>query len=136
MDEKSERELEQRRQAARKHGIYAIQQRGEDAMIPPQRGRFAELREQLSDRDGVITAMIDQAAKMLVMVEAAQSYVANQAKAGKPLEDITLLTRLPAFWNSTNRALLAVLGNLPGDDTRRLDITDLLKGGGSDDQDD
>ena len=126
--------IEHLRQAARKHGAYAIEERGEAAMDRPQRSRYVELQEQLQDREGVVAALVDQAAKLLVMVEAAQSYVAGQAKAGYPLGDIPLLRSLPAFWNSANRALLAVLANLPSDEDQRMDITTLLRG--SRDEDD
>jgi hypothetical protein len=124
--EGTEEEIRQRQQAARKSGAYAIRDRGEDAMSPPQRSKRIEMLEQLGDRAGVLNAMIDKAADQLVMCAAAEAWVARQATSGVPLGDIALLRALPAFWNSCNRALAAIYVALPDDD-KTLDIGEMIK---------
>ena len=114
-------EIEQREVAAKTHGVYAIKDRGQEAMNTPQRSRYAELQEQLQNQQGVKTAMVEHASRMMVMMEAAQSWVAKQVRMGVPLGDIALLRAMPAFWNSCNRALASLYGVLP-DDERVLDI--------------
>jgi len=57
----TEAEIEQREQAARTHGAYAFQKRGEAALERPARSRLEELKEQVRDRDGVLTLMQERA---------------------------------------------------------------------------
>ena len=40
-------ELDQRKHAARKHGAYAFQARGEAALDQPQRSRLLEMKDQV-----------------------------------------------------------------------------------------
>lgn len=131
-DNLTQKELEQRRQASRTHGVYAVQQRGEDAMTPAQRSRSVELQEQLTDREGVILAMRDAVVSSLAVAEIAQSYVIQQHKAGRQLDTIPLFTKLPLFWNSANRALKAYLDTFPADQGSAIDVTDLLRGDNED----
>lgn len=122
----SEKVIEQREQAARKHGVYAVRDNGPDAMTEPERSRFAELQVQFEDRRGVVAAMRDQAVNSLLLSEIAQAYVISEHKAGVPLDKILLLGKLPAFWNSAGRALKNYLDTLP-DDSEVLDLAEHVK---------
>jgi hypothetical protein len=105
----SEATLEQRQKAARVHGVYAVRERGADALEPHQRGIYAELDEQLSTRKGTIEALKDAAINTIVLAQIAQSYCIDQFQQGKSLDNIALLGKLPAFWNSAGRAIRAYL---------------------------
>ena len=119
--------LRQRQNASKTHGTYAVRDRGQEAMTPTQRSRFAEIQEQLSDRAGAIEALKEQATHTFMLAQVAQSYCVEQYQAGKPLDRIPLLRNLPAFWNSAGRALKNYLDTLPKD-IDPMDITDILKG--------
>lgn len=129
MTELTKAELQQRQQAARKHGVYAVQARGTDAMTTPQRSRAVELREQLAARDGVVDALRDAAVNTVSIAEIAQSYCIQQHEQGRKLESIPIFRSLPGYWNSAGRALKALLDAMPKD-AQAIDVTDLLRGDG------
>lgn len=109
----TDQELEQRKQAARTHGAFAIMAHGEAALTEEQKPLLVELREKVQDREGVIELSRDLAAKSVLLAEILTSYVIEEAKAGVPLEEITALNRLPAFYNSAQRALKNLLDEMP-----------------------
>jgi len=120
----SEAELEQRSDAGQRsriHGTYAIRDRGQEAMTPVQRSKYAELQEQLLTRQGTEDAMRDAAVNTLMLAGVAQSFCIEQHQKGIPLDRIELLSKLPMFWNSANRALKTYLDTLP----KERDILDL-----------
>jgi hypothetical protein len=109
----SEEEIEQRRNAAKKHGAYAFRDRGEQALEPTGRTRLAELREQVQDHDGLLSLMQEKAADSVLLFELLQSYVAEEVKNGAPLGEIAALNKLPAFFNSMQRALTGLIALMP-----------------------
>jgi hypothetical protein len=109
----SEAEIEQRQNAAKKHGMYGFQERGEAALEKPNRSRLQELREQIQDRSGVVDLIQENAVKAVMMVELLTSYIANQKMLGVPLDGIPALRVLPGFMNSAQRALKDVISLMP-----------------------
>lgn len=81
----SNKELAQRQQASRRHGVYAFQSRGEDALTEPQKALFGELQEKLQTPEGLAAAKVELAATALFMVELAQAHLRERAKAGEPV---------------------------------------------------
>jgi hypothetical protein len=125
----SEAEIEQRRQAGMKkatHGAYAFRDRGEAALEAGGRTRLSELREIVKDRDGVLHLMQEKAADAVMIFEIVQSHVAGEAKSGRPLDRIPVLKSLPAFMNSMQRALSALIALMPREGDR-LDADVILK---------
>lgn len=104
-DEMTEAEIEQRHKSNLKHGVSAFQARGEAALKPEQRSTYAILREQISSGEGTVEALKEQAAQTMMLAQIAQSYVVSEYQKKKNLDDIPLLSRLPLFWNSANRAM-------------------------------
>jgi hypothetical protein len=98
-----------------KHGVYRVRDHGPGALEPEQRGKYAELQDQLITRQGSIDVLREQATQTMLLAQIAQSYVVSEYKAGKSLDDIALLRSLPGFWNSANRALKTYLDVLPKD---------------------
>jgi len=109
----SKEEHKQRQQAARKHGAYAFQARGEAALDKPQRSRLQELKDQVQNRDGVLELMQERAANSVMVTELVMSHVAREVKQGKPLAQITILRALPAFMNTAQRALKDLIREMP-----------------------
>ena len=101
-----------------KHGVFAFERRGEAALSTEQRGKYAELQDQLATRRGAMEALREQATQTMLLALIAQSYVVEQKQAGKSLDDIALLRSLPAFWNSANRALKTYLDIMPKEENR------------------
>jgi hypothetical protein len=119
-------EIAQSRLAARKHGVYAMRDRGAEAMTAAQRSQYAELQEQLETRQGVIKVLREAAAQTVILAQVAQSYCVKRHKSGMPLGEIALLRALPAFWNSAGRALKVYLDILP-DDREVLELSEHIK---------
>lgn len=109
----TDKELEQRKQAARTHGVYAVQAHGEKALEGADRSYLVELREKVQNREGVMDLAREQAAKAVLLAELLTSYVIEEHKAGVPLEEINALRALPAFYNSAQRALKNLLDETP-----------------------
>lgn len=120
-DSMSQDELQQRQEANRRHGVYAVQSRGESALRPKQAGRRGELQEILRDKEGIRDVMRERAASAVLIVEIAEGYVAKEAQSGKALDQIPLMKQLAAFQNSAQRALSALYAALP-DEERVLDL--------------
>lgn len=98
---------------AKKHGAYAFLRHGEKALVPRERSRRAELREIVQDRQGVLALMQEKAADSVLLFEIVQSYVAHEQHEGRPLGSIAVLRSLPAFMNSMQRALKALIDLMP-----------------------
>jgi hypothetical protein len=109
----TEAELEQRRNAARKHGVYAVREKGEAALDEQGRSYLAELREHVQDREGVLGLLQERAATAVLLADLLTSYVIEEHKAGVPLEEIKSFNVLPAFQNSAQRALKSLYEAMP-----------------------
>jgi hypothetical protein len=108
----SKAEIEQREDAARKHGAYALKDRGEVSLKPAARGRVGELEEMEKERAGVLELMQDTASKAVLMVELLTGWIANQKNMGVPFDEIPALKVLPAFMNTATRALKDLLSEM------------------------
>ena len=104
---------------ALKHGVYAQE------ITPERRSLRTELSEQLDTRAGVLAALKEQAISTDVLAQVAQAYVVEKQAEGTALDDIPLLGKLPAFWNSANRALQAYLAAMPKDNDGAIDLVEL-----------
>jgi hypothetical protein len=109
-----------------KHGADAYKAHGEKALDHSGRTRLMELREQVENREGVLSLMQQKAADAVLLFELVQGYVAGEVKAGTPLGDIPALARLPAFMNSMQRALTTLITLMPKED-ERIDLNELLR---------
>jgi hypothetical protein len=116
----SQNELQQRQQAARKHGAFSKR------MTPEKAAQLAELEDQLSTRPGLIEVQRDQTAKSVQIVNAIMGYVVQKYKSGIPLERINTLNRLPAYMNTAQRSLKQLYDMLP-DSEDVLDAAAILK---------
>lgn len=123
--------LQQRQLAARKHGVYAFRARGEEALTEQGRSRLLELRDTVQTRPGVVELLKDQTVNMVLLSELVTEYVSEQARDGRPLEEIKLLNRLPHFMTGalqSIKALLAELPDEPGDSAELIRIQTILDG--------
>jgi hypothetical protein len=114
----SEAEIAQRVKAAQanaKHGAYAFQARGDDALTPTGRSRHSELRELVQSREGIIELLQQRAADAVMVCEMAISYVAKQTQDGHTLADIPVMRTLPVYQNSAVRALHTLAEMMPKD---------------------
>ena len=133
--EGTEAELEQRQEAAKTHGAYAFERRGEAALNQTGRSRLQELKDQVQDRQGVLALMQERTAGALLMVELLTSFVAQEHKRGVPLSDIAALGRLPAFMNTAQRALKDLITHMPENENilDAVKVLEDLKGNGQED---
>ena len=115
----SDAELEQRSEATLKHGAYSAK------MTPEKVSRMMELQERLSARPGLVEVQKDLTAKAVEISNVIVDWVIRQHKAGKSLDDIPALTKLPAYFNTANRALGQLHSMLP-DESQMLDEGVLL----------
>lgn len=72
--------------AASKHGLASVFARtgDETALQPVQRARLAELREELSTPQGVRDALIERAARMVLVCEWGESWLRQKAEKDGP----------------------------------------------------
>lgn len=110
--ELTEAELEQRRQAARKHGIRAFETRGEDALLPAQITRLAELRLQLRDAPGRMELRQELTARMALIVEIGFAHIAEQRARGEDIWEGGIIKRYGTYAAELRR-LLDSFGDKP-----------------------
>ena len=118
-DQMSQKELHQRQEAPRKHGVYS------KTMTPEKARTIATLQDQMSTRPGVLAVQNEQTAKAVQVADAAMAYVIKNYQSGTPLDRIPLVKALPAFMNTAQRALRQLHDMLP-DDRDILDATSVL----------
>ena len=111
----SEAEIEQRQAARRTHGVRAFEARGENALEKAKRSRLAELYEIVQTRPGVLGLLQDRCVNSIMMCEIIESYIVERKRAGMNIESIPILNRLPAYQNSAQRCIRALLHEMPGD---------------------
>jgi len=116
----SEKELEQREQAAVKHGAFSKK------MTPSKVGRLAELEEQLSTRPGLVEVQREQTAKAVEVANVLLSYVITEHRKGKSLDRIPAMNRLSAYMNTAGRQIKQLWEMLP-DEQQTITISDILK---------
>jgi len=109
----TDKELQQRQQAARTHGAHALAARGEEALDETGRSALAELREKVQTREGVLELMQERTAIACLIADVVTSYVSKEQQAGVPLTEIPIAKTLPAFYNTAGRLLKDLLAELP-----------------------
>lgn len=126
----SEAELQQRVNAGlnsnKRHGAYALRDRGPLALSEMEHTHYLELQEKVSDRSGTIELIKECAIRYVMMVELAMNYVADKTAKNIDLEDVKVFNKLPAFQNSALRAL-KVLAELQPDDKYVIDEVKILE---------
>jgi hypothetical protein len=127
MSKLTDDELRQRQEAARKHGAYAFLTNGEQALDENNRSYLAELRDDVKTREGVLELMKENAAKSKLTADMVLSYIAEEVKAGIPLEEVSVLRALPAFFNTAQRALKDLLENLPPEPRENAEFEKIQK---------
>lgn len=118
----TDKDLKQKQQAARTHGVYAFRDRGEAALTEAGKSYLQELREKVTNRDGVLELLRENAVKSFMMAEILTSYVKEETDAGIPLEEIHSIRSLPAFYNTAQRALRDLLQNMPAEPRDNIEM--------------
>jgi hypothetical protein len=113
----TEKDLEQKRHAARTHGLYAFKARGEDALDTVQRSRYAELKELFDSDQGREAYRREFAAHLAMMCELGFSHIRDEAEAGRDIWKSSPAGRMGSYVN----ALIRLLDNWPkGSDMRSI----------------
>jgi hypothetical protein len=123
----SEAEIEQRQRAAKKHGAYALKERGENSLEPSGRTRLIELREIVQEREGIMSVLKEKAADGVLLFELVQSYVASEVKKGIPITEIPAVKYLPAYFNSMERALKDLICLMPEETSANAELQRIQK---------
>ena len=105
----SEAQIEQRQQAARTHGMYALRDRGEDAMTPNQRSRLQELKELFSSEPGRVEYRRELAAFCALLVEVGMGNIREGVESGLNVWEMSPTKNIAVFMNS----LIRLLDNWP-----------------------
>lgn len=103
--------LAQRRGAARTHGAYALEHRGESALEPGQKTRLQELKEQFMSEPGRVEYRRDLAAFLALIVELGGSDIRKIAESGGNIWQSSPISRMGTYLNS----LIRLLDNWPND---------------------
>ncbi|MCH8876702.1 MAG: hypothetical protein IIA89_07735 [Chloroflexi bacterium] len=100
-------------QKSRKHGIYALKARGEDALDAKQSLTFRDIEESLETPEGIVLAMRKRVAMSVMVLGVLETYLEERINAGATPEGIDIFKSWPAFQNSAMRALAQLLGTMP-----------------------
>lgn len=100
-------------QKSRKHGIYAIKARGEDALDAKQALTFRDIEESLETPEGIVLAMRKRVAMSVMVLGVLETYLEERINAGATPEGIDIFKSWPAFQNSAMRALGQLLATMP-----------------------
>lgn len=98
----------------------------ERALTPEKRARLAELREELSTAEGVRQALIERAARMVLIAEWGEAWLREKAEAEGAVAAFTapMLGRFFTASAEARRALESLLKTAPAggadDDARRI----------------
>jgi len=101
----SDAELEQRRQAARTHGLRAFEARGERSLEPGQVNRLQELREMVRDRPGREDLRRELLARTALLVEIGFAHLRQEAEAGADIWGSNVVKRLGTYLAESRRLL-------------------------------
>ncbi len=99
---------EHQKAAARKHGIYSMKDNTLAAWPETDRLLVTEIADELRTLELIEEHLRYRAARGLVILQVLEAYVAQEVKAGTPLDELDILGRWPSFQNSALRALKAV----------------------------
>ncbi len=130
----SQAEIEKAKRAAVQSnlsGAFALQG-DEKALTDPERSRLAELRAELATSDGVLDALRERAARMVLISEWGEMWLAQQAEESGPVSafESKMLQRFFTAAAEARRAL-EVLARLMGRGDGGLsagDVLDAMKG--------
>ena len=113
----SEKEQEQRQQAAVKHGAFS------KIMTPEKTARLAELEEELSTRQGMIGIQRRQAAKAIGVVDDLLDHVISERRKGISPDDIPTMNKLASYFNTADRVIWHLYQMAP-DEGKILDLSE------------
>jgi len=105
--------LEQRQQAARTHGGFAYQARGESSLDAPGRSMLAELKEQVKTRPELLGVLQDQVVDAVMITRILKSHIVEQVQRGIPIESVTALKALGTYQNTAMRGIACLLAEMP-----------------------
>lgn len=104
-------EIQRRREQPQTHGLRSAYATDGDerSLKPEQRGRLAELKEQLQTREGVMELLQERAAHSLILAEMGMSWVAKEHQSGINVwKDSGAMARLATFMGEARRTLEAL----------------------------
>jgi hypothetical protein len=105
----------QRQQAARSHGGYAYQARGESSLDAPGRSLLAELQDSVSTRLKLLGVLQDQVVDAIMITRILKNHIVEQVRSGIPVESVTALKALGTYQNTAMRGIQLLLAEMPND---------------------
>ena len=108
---------------ALKHGMQAVEHRGEAALSETGRTRLQELRDQFMSEPGRVEYRQELAAHIALMLELGWSHMREITENGGKLWESAPIARMGTYLNTLAR----LLDNWPKED-RPQDITSILEG--------
>jgi hypothetical protein len=90
---------------SRKHGIYALELRGENSLAPAQRSRLQELKEQFNSEPGRVEYRQELAAFLAMMLELGFSSIREIAEKGGSIWESPPVARMGVYLNALIRLL-------------------------------
>lgn len=117
----------QRQEAAKKHGIHAFENRGEEALDPAKINRLSKLRRLLAEEPGRNEYRLELTARMALICELGFSHLRAKAEAGEDIWESGVIRRLAGYVAETRRLLESCDDEIPKDSSNEL-IAQMLKG--------
>lgn len=85
------------------HGLFVVERVGARALTLESQEAEAALREALGNPEGIVHALKDRANRAIVLASVLEAYAHSEVQAGRPVEDVAVILRWPAFNNSAVR---------------------------------
>jgi hypothetical protein len=115
---------------SRTHGMFAIQNRGTDAMLEPQRAKYSELVRQFRSEPGRQELREHIAARLMIMLDIGFDEIANRPN-GKSIYEVPATKRMGIYLNALLRLLGPFSKSFDGQYTAELKkIREVIEGDG------
>ena len=118
-------EHEQRKQAARSHGIYSFRDNGPGTLAPEKVGRLAELREMVKTQPGREQIRQETTARVALITELAYAEMRDAADDGESIFDAPVTARAGTWFAELRRLLDA----WPPDELESANVLESLRNG-------
>jgi hypothetical protein len=123
--ELTEKELQQRQLAARRHGAYAFIARGAQALDTTDRSRLAELAEYVQTKPGVLGLLQERVVNAIMLCELLENHIVAEMEQGKAITDIAATKCLHHYLNSSQRLINTLIREMKNSE-EKIDIGETI----------
>ena len=119
-----EKKLTQQQEAARNHGVYAVRDRGDQAVVDPKQiARLADLRRMAKSHDGRQELKEELLSRVVLICDLGFSELHKTVESGKSIWETPSIKRLATYLAEARR----LLDSFPKGDEKVVDAVTVLE---------